>query len=102
MFKFVGLPTKLSYGQNVEVTVDPMPDSAYIQLWKCDEAGEKLSLLNMDIATPASGDTTLQFKIPRRKSFYVKRYPPGLYQLEAGARAKNGVGNGQSYFLKLS
>ena len=52
-YEFDGIPQALSYGQNIEVSVKPEPESAVLQLWKCDEKGNKQAMLNTDIATPA-------------------------------------------------
>jgi hypothetical protein len=65
-YEFDGIPQALSYGQNIEVSVKPEPESAVLQLWKCDEKGNKRAMLNTDIATPASGKKIMQFKIPPR------------------------------------
>lgn len=92
-YKFDGIPQALSYGQNIEVSVKPEPESAILQLWKCDDKGNKQTMLNTDIATPASGKKTMQFKIPPKDNKYASKYSPSKYLLVANANTK-GVGEG--------
>lgn len=100
-YKFNGIPQSLSYGQNIEVTVEPTPESAVLQLWKLDDKGGKQAMLNTDVATPASGKNTMQFKIPPKDHPQAKRYPPGKYLLVANASAKGGSGEGTEFPVNL-
>ena len=45
-------------------------------------------MVNTDIATPASGKKSMQFKIPPKDNKQASRYPPGKYLLVANANAK--------------
>lgn len=77
-----------------------MPESAVLQLWKCDDNGNKQAMLNTDIATPASGKKTMQFKIPPKEHKQADRYSPGKYLLVANAKTK-GVGEGTEFPVTL-
>lgn len=98
-YEFPGIPQTLSYGQNIEVGVNPEPESAVLQLWKCDDKGNKQAMLNTDIATPASGKKTMQFKIPPKDNKQASRYMPSRYLLVANANTKGGSGEGTEFQL---
>jgi hypothetical protein len=100
-YEFEGIPQALSYGQNIEVSVKPEPESASLQLWKCDDKGNKQAMLNTDVATPASGKKTMQFKIPPKDNKQAGRYAPGKYLLVANANAKSGSGEGTEFPVTL-
>lgn len=88
--EFSGIPQQLSYGQNVEVSVDQTAESAVLQLFQLDEKGNRQAMVNTDVATPASGKNIMQFKIPPKDHKLASRYPPGKYLLVANAKTKDG------------
>jgi hypothetical protein len=100
-YKFNGVPQNLSYGQNVEVTVEPQPESAVLQLWRIDDQGHRQAMLNTDVATPASGKPSMQFKIPPKDHPQASRYHPGKYLLVANARS-HGASEGTEFPVALA
>jgi hypothetical protein len=87
--EFSGIRDQLSYGQNVEVSVDPAAESAVQQLFQLDDKGNRRAMVNTDVATPASGKNTMQFKIPPKDHNLASRYPPGKYLLVVNGKTKD-------------